>query len=402
MTIIYDKFLNNVKKVRAALRFHQFTRKLLQIRVAEQWAKFTSTKRKRYKQPGLPVDIVIRCTEKCFLKCKFCGQGGENGRVDRSTLDCGPVAMETFHKIIAEVNDWPVKPFIKITGGEPLTLGMPFLDVLQKMRECGIIVKLNTNGMMLKNRKIARRIAETDLNYLSISLDGEKDVHNELRGSKYLFTAMMEGIDNVQYYRKKLGKRNLMILISMVISSDTQDQIENVYRIAVEKKVDWFNIQFLNYTTKETCDQAHIYFKNKLGIDDRPWDGFCNPRFNKIDPNFIEKQINKILSLRKSVPISVMGGLSTASQISKYYFSKDNIRNNICIIPFTGMHIVPPGRAAYCIDYPFYEYGDIRKESLESIWFGKNATEFRKDMICYFKENDSNFPQCRRCNWRFN
>jgi len=66
------------------------------------------------------------------------------------------------------------------------------------------------------------------------------------------------------------------------------------------------------------------------------------------------------------------------------------------------MHIVPPGKATYCIDYPFYEYGDIRKESLESIWFGTKATEFRKDMISYFKKNGKNFPQCQRCNWRFN
>lgn len=396
-----NTFYNKLNQFRKAIQFHQFSMKLLQIRVAEKLAKLRAPSRQIYI-PVLPRDIVIRVTEKCFLKCKFCAQGGESGRVDRKNLKSGPVEPETFRKIMNETSLWPIKPFIKITGGEPLIMGDPLLDVIQEMRERKFIVKLNTNGMLLKSKKIARRIAETDLNYLSISLDGDRDVHNDLRGNPRLFDAIMEGIDNVQGYCRQLGKKNLMILVTMMVSSETQDQIERLYRIVLNKNIDWFNIQFLNYTTPETCEQAYDYSSRHFGIEETPWTGFCNPRFNDIDPNLVAKQINNILAMRKSVPVSVMGGLSSTEQISKYYFSLEPIRNNICYIPFTGMHVVPPGKAAFCIDYPFYEYGDLREETLESIWYGKRATDFRKDMIDYYKKYKKNYPQCQRCNWRFN
>lgn len=383
------------------MKFHQFSFKLLQIRIAEKYEKLIIPTR-FYKSPPLPKDIVIRVTEKCFLSCKYCGQGGESGRVDRKNLKSPQVETETIRKIIDETSRWPIKPFIKITGGEPLVMGNDLIDVIQEMRERKFVVKLNTNGMLLKNKKIARRIAETDLNYLSISLDGGREVQNKMRGNQNLFDSMMEGIENVREYREELGKRNLMILISMMVSSETEDQIEEVYRIAVSKKVDWFNIQFLNYTTPETCEQAHKYASSHFGTEKTPWTGFCNPRFNNINPGFVEKQIKNIITRRKAVPISVMGGMSSSKQISKYYFTIKPIRKNICVLPFTGMHITLPGKAVFCIDYPFYEYGDVREDTLESIWYGKKATEFRRDMITYYKKYKKNYPQCQRCNWRFN
>lgn len=401
MSKFIDKFINKFKILRTALRFHQFTFKLLQIRAAEKRAKYLSPS-SFYKLPSYPRDIVIRVTEKCFLKCKFCAQGGENARIDKKNLKSSPIEMSTLRKIVNETSKWKIKPFIKITGGEPLVMGSPLLDVVREMRERKFIVKLNTNGMLLKNKKIARRIAETDLNYLSISIDGGKEVHNEMRGNPKLFDAIMDGIDNVHGYCRELGKKSLMILFTMMVSSDTFDQIEEVYRIALNKNIDWFNIQFLNYTTPETCEQAREYFSRHFGIEESPWTGFCNPRFNDINPDLVAKQIDNILAMRRSVPISIMGGLSSSKQISRYYFTHEPIRNNICYIPFTGMHIVPPGKATFCIDYPFYEYGDLREETLESIWYGKRATDFRKNIISYYKKHKKNYPQCQRCNWRFN
>jgi MoaA/NifB/PqqE/SkfB family radical SAM enzyme len=387
--------------LRKAVQFHQFSTKLLQIRMAEAYARIFAPSR-IFSNPGLPRDIVIRVTEKCFLKCKFCGQGGESGRIDRQELKAGPVEPETFHRIIDESAKWPIKPFIKITGGEPLVLGDHLLDSIQEMRDRRFVVKLNTNGMLLKHHKIARRVAETDLNYLSISIDGKKEVHNELRGNPRLFDSIMEGIDNVKQYCRELGKKNLMILVSMVVSSDTQDQIEEVYQIALNKNIDWFNIQFINYTTPETCSKAHEYAKEHFGINETPWSGFCNPRFNEIDSDLVKKQIDKIMDRKESVPISVMGGMSDREEIRRYYFTLDPIRKNICYLPFTGMHVIPPGKAVFCIDYPFFEYGDLREDSIRSVWYGVKAKEFRKALVEYYRNSGLNFPQCQRCNWRFN
>lgn len=396
-----DATHNKLMQYKKAAYFYEFTLKLLQIRAAEICSRML-VPTALYQAPGLPRDIVIRVSEKCFLHCEFCAQGGEKGRVDQKHLSAPAVDTSTFQKIMDETAKWRIKPFIKITGGEPLVMGHTLLDALEEMRKRGFVVKLNTNGMLLKNKRIARRIVDLDLNYLSISLDGGKDVHNALRGQPKLFDAIMEGIDNIREYRKSRGRKNPMILVSMCISSQTQDQIEEVYRIACAKEIDWFNIQFLNYTTQQTCSDAHAYARDHLGIQETPWEAFCNPQFNSIDPALVVKQIQSILARRGTVPVSIMGGLSSSADISRYYFSLDPIRRNICYLPFTGMHIVPPGKAVFCIDYPFYEYGDIRQERLASIWYGEKAQMFRAQLRRYYKDNRLNFPQCQRCNWRFN
>jgi len=403
LNIVYllGKINNTINKAKAAIKYHQFSLKLIQIRIAEMRAKYLCMT-PFYKKPALPRDIVIRLTERCFLHCAFCAQGKEGGRVDRKNLKEPSIQFDTLKKIIDETARWKIKPFYKFTGGEPLTMGTPLIEFIKQMRDQKFIVKLNTNGMLLKNKRIAEKIAGSDLNYLSISLDGPRDVHNRLRGNDRLFDAIMEGIDNVQYYRNKLKKKNLMILISMVVSSENYTMIEDVYKIACDKKIDWFNIQFLNFTTPETCEASHEYIKQRFGIDEAPWKYFCDPKYNTIDAVHVEKSIKRIMAQRKDVPISVLGGYTTSKKIAEYYFTVKPLKKNICLIPFTGMNIVMPGKAIYCIDYPFYEYGDIRNESIESVWYGEKATQFREDLRKYYKLNKTNYPHCQRCNWRFN
>ena len=130
--------------------------------------------------------------------------------------------------------------------------------------------------------------------------------------------------------------------------------------------------------------------------------GFNNPRFNDIKPETVANQIQNILCQKASVPISVMNGMVSVEEIEKYYFTTDLIRKKLCHKPFTGMHIVQPGKAVFCIDYPFFDYGDIRENTLEEIWYGKQAQAFRVDMVDYYQDKNKNLPQCQRCNWRFN
>ena len=94
----FTKYHNKLTQLYKAIQFHQFSFKLLQIRAAEQQAKYITPTR-FYKQPVLPKDIVIRITERCFLNCKICAQGGERGRVDQRNLKTGPVEIETLKKI---------------------------------------------------------------------------------------------------------------------------------------------------------------------------------------------------------------------------------------------------------------------------------------------------------------
>ena len=109
MAYFTDKMHNSLNKARAAARFHQFSSKLLQIRFAEMKARYLCMT-PLYRKPGLPRDIVIRVTERCFLKCVFCGQGKDGGRVDRANLKEAPMRIDVLNKIIDETEKWRIKP----------------------------------------------------------------------------------------------------------------------------------------------------------------------------------------------------------------------------------------------------------------------------------------------------
>jgi MoaA/NifB/PqqE/SkfB family radical SAM enzyme len=402
MPRLLDSLSNRANQLRKAAEFPEFFSRWPQILAAEGWAKLAA--------PILgpqalmpPRSIVVRVTERCFLRCKFCAQGGERGRVDRRVVKDDFIGGETLALIGREAAEWVMRPLVMLTGGEPLLMWEELLGAVQEMRGRGLPVMFNTNGMLLQDRRIARRIVEADLNCLSISLDGGRDVHNRVRGNPGLFDAVMRGIENLHGCRAALGRKNPMIVITMVVASDTQHEIEKVYRIATARRADWFNLQFLNYTTPETCAQAQRYARSHFDAAAAPWPwaSFCNPRFNDIDQDAVARQIAGIHAMRGPVPIYVLGGLASGGQIARYYRTLEPIRRSICALPFTAMHIVMPGKAVFCIDYPFYEYGDIRAEGLKSAWLGKPANDFRRELVRRYAEHKDNFPQCRRCCWRF-
>ena len=126
LNIVYllGKINNTINKAKAAMKYHQLSLKLIQIRIAEMQAKYLCMT-PFYKKPSLPRDIVVRLTERCFLHCAFCAQGKEGGRVDRKNLKEPPIQFDTLKKIIDETARWKIKPFYKFTGGEPLTMGTP-------------------------------------------------------------------------------------------------------------------------------------------------------------------------------------------------------------------------------------------------------------------------------------
>jgi len=108
--------------------------------------------------------VYVEITNKCNLNCSTCM---------RNVWDTayGGMSVETFKRILAELDDLPAKPEIFFGGyGEPLS-HPACLELIELAKAAGHPVSLISNGILL-TEQVTRRLIELKLDRLWVSLDG--------------------------------------------------------------------------------------------------------------------------------------------------------------------------------------------------------------------------------------
>jgi MoaA/NifB/PqqE/SkfB family radical SAM enzyme len=118
----------------------------------------------------------------CNLRCLHCYSESEPVRHEHLPPE---IIWEAISAAAADGYD-----FVGFSGGEPL-LYEPLGELLAATRKLGLRVSVTTNGMLLNERRVGwLRDAGTCL--VAISLDGEPESHNRMRGSARAFESMRE------------------------------------------------------------------------------------------------------------------------------------------------------------------------------------------------------------------
>ena len=389
-------------KAKMALRFRRITLSVLKIIFAERLTRILAQKHPAKLPLSKPLGIVMRVTERCFLRCKMCGQNSAKGRLQGvSQRERQRIVPELFESMVKEIRTWRLKPFIKLTGGEPLIEWKTLRPFITELRQMDCVIKLNTNAVLLKNRRLAREVVQTGIEYLSVSIDGTRKTHGLVRGLSTAFDNARQGVQNIIKEKKAQRTKYPMVLISSVVSTINEHDLVNMAQVAKEWNADWLNIQFLNFLTAERSQKAQRVVSQSFGITEAPWTGFEIPELTKVDVEKLSWTINTI-EQQAVCPVSVMKVGNTPEALKKYHYTDVVIKDHICHMPFTTMFIVPQAESVFCIDYPYYFYGDLRKQSLEEAWFGEKAQIFRRRFLDYYRGYSANFPQCLRCNWPYN
>ena len=152
-----------------------------------------------------PIAVYYELLNACNLKCRHCfacatGRGGQR-------LNTGDSLRLVAHlKEIGVIN-------LRVTGGEP-TVHPDWYGILKEAKRTGLVVSLQTNGVFSDVAETVAKIASLDLDQLSVSFDGPREVHDWLRGNgshKRLF----EGVEAlcaagvIPRFNTILHKRNL-------------------------------------------------------------------------------------------------------------------------------------------------------------------------------------------------
>lgn len=222
-------------------------------------------------------DIVyLELTRACNLKCIHCLNNSGIKQKDELT-------KEDLLKLIKKLSSLGVHE-IRFTGGEPLLFNGIY-DLIKFATEEGICTSLGTNGTLI-TKEVAKKLKESGLKKVVVSIDGNKKTHDKIRGKKNYQKAMnglkylqknginvrvnsvimKSNMDDVIKLAKKMSRKKITIFIRRFISSGRGKHLEN--NMLNKKDYAYVRNKLQKELAKKTYVNGH-YLRNDEGVNPR-------------------------------------------------------------------------------------------------------------------------------------
>ena len=190
------------------------------------WSRFTGNT----SHPGLPMSLSVEPTTSCNLRCPECPSGLRSFTRPTGMLD--PVLFE---KILRE-SYRHVQYLTFYFQGEPF-LHPQFLELVKLARKFNIYTVTSTNGHYL-NEETARKIVESGLNKLIVSVDGATQETYEQYRIGGTLEKVLEGTRRVVDWKKKLRLRTPAVELQMLVVRPNEHELDAVAKQGTSIGVD--------------------------------------------------------------------------------------------------------------------------------------------------------------------
>jgi MoaA/NifB/PqqE/SkfB family radical SAM enzyme len=188
---------------------------------------------KRGKVYGYPKSIHIEVTNICNLKCPLCPTG--LGTLNRPK---GFMTLAQFIKIISEVNKYII--CVDIAGyGEPF-LNKEIYEIIKYASDHGISVNVYSNGILIDANDKVKRLINSGLRTLTLSLDGSTQKTYEKYRVGGRLGVLLENAKAIIQERKRQGLSYPKINFKMVVTSMNENEVSEARRISETIGADLF------------------------------------------------------------------------------------------------------------------------------------------------------------------
>ncbi len=140
-----------------------------------------------FREPRLH-QLFLELTSRCNLRCEHCGSS------------CGDVPMidlpaDAIHDLLVKVRqDFDIsRMMLCITGGEPM-LRRDFFDIMADAHSLGYNWGMTSNATLIDD-SAARKLRDTGMRTISVSIDGLPATHDAMRGVPGAYKKAMNGIE---------------------------------------------------------------------------------------------------------------------------------------------------------------------------------------------------------------
>jgi len=280
-------------------------------------------------------------------------------------------------------------PSITLTGAEPL-VRKDIPEILGLINDRGIkIASILTNGTLL-SEDIVCSIIKSNTSLVQISIDGNEETHDKIRGIKGAHEKALNGIRLLNKVKKALKSQTPDVRVNCVISSENIENLSSLINLA-EALDTQLQFQHLMWLDKDSVEMHINVMKKEFGFEDKTIQNLYN-NLNKIDTELLLNQIEHIKSEceKRDVPLFFLQ-FSNKKTVAKWYSDISFVPQKRCLEPFLVARIRAGGEINFCplIDY---SYGSLKEKSFDSLWNNKRAQRIRREL-----KRRGLFPGCIRC-----
>ncbi|MFA6171740.1 MAG: radical SAM protein [Patescibacteria group bacterium] len=287
---------------------------------------------------AIPKDLTIAITYRCNLRCAMCNIWAVENPEE--------LPLEFFSNLSPDLR------YVNISGGEPF-LHPQITEIIKAVKEISpkakIIISTNGFAVSLITKKMAEILKIDPKIGVRVSIDGRREVHDEIRGFIGAYDQAMAAINEL----KAMGVKNLGI--GFTAMDKNVGEIALVYDLAKKMKIQ-FAIGLVQ--------SSESYFKksdNEILKKDEIDQGLDYVINSELRSNNIKKWLRAYFSFG----------------LKNYLLYKKNI------LPWqAGLDslFISAGGEVYPNHLIGVKIGNLKNEPLESIWNSAEARKFRKEM----------------------
>lgn len=347
-----------------------------------------------------PQTIYLVINSRCNLNCKMCDVGTkhkESHFYQNMVSEEGDLPTYVIEKFIEEVA--PFNPLIAIISTEPL-LHPNIINIIKMIRKNRLKCQLTTNGFKLPD--FAKELVDIDLDVLYVSLDGNKDTHNYIRGNERAWDNAIHGMAAVNAFKRESKKKYPRVRVNYTISGYNYDKMvdfiesryhfeDDEYPTEISNFFGHVCFSHLNMVTEEMASVQNLLHPNMPCNISSVYD----EKLLDIDIDILWDQIQTVKKNYSRAFFDFVPDLQTKTELETYYNEPYMYMANHtkCKVPWHAAQIFADGSVGVSTRcYTDARFGNIKTEKFLDIWNGKKFNAFRKEL-----KDIGAYPACARC-----
>jgi len=288
-----------------------------------------------------PVSFFWEPTNLCNLKCKHCYTYSSPNKELIVNIDDAK-------KLLKELSDYGIYS-LGMGGGEPLKI--PFLyEIIEYCKSISMNISISTNGTLIDD-KVAKKLFDSGLKIVQVSLDGTKEAHEKIRG-KGTFDKAINGI-------RSLVKNGIGVRIGYTVNAinykDLMEMIDIAKELGVEVIAAFRYIPSSNYERDElNLSPEQLYEVTKILIEEEK--NLIRQRNEKAEKFYINYEKLSFFS---------------------FLLEEKHVKEASCTATRGKFDLDPEGNVSVC-SHLKKKVGNIKKMSYDDIW--KSVKDFKKEL----------------------
>jgi MoaA/NifB/PqqE/SkfB family radical SAM enzyme len=337
-----------------------------------------------------PKIISLTLTNRCNLRCRMCGQWGQEGYLKGKTPELKEMPLDCWKNIIDQLEGRQIN-MVLLRGGEPL-LYPGVIELIRYIKKKKYFVSMDSNGTMFS--QFAGKLLDAGLDNITLSIDGPEEVHDYVRGVKGCYQQIKEGVKKIREIEKASDRDTIIRSICFVISPASLRGLSALPDTARELNIPEIAVVPYYYADDAAGMEYGIKMKKLFNIEASAWKGFHREKSGIDIPEFLFqfRELKKNLGNIKLVPFMPF---EEGDFINWFSDCTSPAGAGRCRNPELLLDIQPDGKANFCIDFLDYSIGNAFETSIEELFNNSRAAAFRKAL------KKELLPVCRRCGAKY-